>query len=111
MLKPRLEIHVAKSAGRPEKVIALVKKAAPIKINAIMQDVLVAPYRLSWNDFMVNEPETPAITKAPNTPNAAASVAVAAQKCRRIAVRNTMGRGASFRSAVILRNAFMLGLL
>ena len=36
-------IHIAKFLGKPVKPIAKDKKVEPAKINAIMQEVLVAP--------------------------------------------------------------------
>ena len=54
-----------------------VKKAAPAKISAIMQYRRVAPIRASLNTAQLMEPCKADSTKAPITPTAAASVAVA----------------------------------
>ncbi len=74
---PIAEILSASILGMPVKPIARLKKAAPAMMKVIMQDVLVAPNRLSLN--VVNErfPVIKDKTNAPNTPSAAASVAVA----------------------------------
>ena len=70
-------IHIAKFLGNPVKPIAKDKKVEPAKINAIIQDVLVAPskddlnvskFKLFWKKDKIN---------APTTPSDAASVAVA----------------------------------
>ena len=44
-----LSIHIARFLGKPVKPIAKDKKVEPAKINAIMQEVLVAPSREDLN--------------------------------------------------------------
>ena len=56
LVNPREPIHSAIDLGSPVKPIDNVKKAPPAKMNAIMQEVLVAPKRLSVNAFKFNEP-------------------------------------------------------
>ena len=66
--------------GRPVKPIDSDKNAAPIRIKAIMADVLVAPIRLTENVDQLRDPWAADSIKAPTTPTAAASVAVANPK-------------------------------
>ena len=63
--------------GNPVNPIDKVRNAPPIKMNAIIQEVLVAPIKLSKNVFHVSDPCNVANTKPPITPKAAASVGVA----------------------------------
>ena len=57
--------------------MVLVKKAAPAKMNMIMQLVRVAPIRPSLKFCQVNARPQAAIVSEPSTPKAAHSVAVA----------------------------------
>ena len=61
----------------PVNAMHELRKAAPARMNRIMQDRRVAPIRLSQKLRAVSEPLHQAMTSAPSTPNAAASVAVA----------------------------------
>ena len=61
----------------PVSAIALVRKAAPARMNMIMQESRVAPIRLSLKLFHVRVRVTAARMSDPSTPKPAASVAVA----------------------------------
>ena len=54
-----------------------VRKAAPARMSAIMQNRRVPPKRLSLKLCQVREPCAALTTSAPTTPTAAASVGVA----------------------------------
>ena len=75
--KPSAATPSASAAGIPVSAIALVRKAAPARMNMIMQDSRVAPPRLSRKLRQDSVPVTAASSRLPATPNAAASVAVA----------------------------------
>ena len=84
-LVPVTEISVAAfrrnlevmALGRPVKLMALVRKAAPTRIRPIIAVVCNAPETLSLKLSHVRELFAADTTNAPNTPSAAASVAVA----------------------------------
>ena len=65
------------SRGMPVNPMAVDKKAAPAKINDTITLVRVAPKTLSIKFCLVIEPVKSAMSRAPTTPTAAASVAVA----------------------------------
>ncbi len=70
-------MNSASARGNPVNPIASVRAVAPIRINAIIAEVLVAPSKLSMKVCLVSEPCTAARMNAPITPMEAASVAVA----------------------------------
>ena len=70
-------IQIAKFLGNPVKPIANDKKVAPAKINAIIQEVFVAPRREALNVSFVKLFWKKDKIYAPTTPKEAASVAVA----------------------------------
>ena len=78
--------HSASALGMPVNAMHEDKNAAPPRINKIMHDKRVAPIKLALNDAQLSPPLKRAMTSAPNTPNAAASVAVA----QPIAITHTM---------------------
>ena len=61
----------------PVKPMATVRKAAPVRMKAIMQEVRIAPMTLAAKVFQSSEPETTDRTSEPTTPSTAASVGVA----------------------------------
>ena len=61
----------------PVKPIAAVRKVAPARMKAIMQEVRVAPSRAPVKFSQVSEPKTSERPSAPTTPIVAASVGVA----------------------------------
>src|SRR6266404_403074 len=69
--------HSASTRGMPVNAMHEERKLAPARMNRIMHDRRVAPIRLALNVVQLRPPDHPAITSAPSTPYAAASVAVA----------------------------------
>ena len=67
-------IHEAKFLGIPVKPIDTDKKAAPVRMKAIIQDVTVAPIRLSFNMLIERDLFDHASMTEKTTPTAAASV-------------------------------------
>ena len=76
-LSCKVAIHAASALGSPVKPIDSARNAEPARISAIMQEVRTAPIRLSTKLSQVSERCTAASSRAPSTPNEAASVAVA----------------------------------
>ena len=70
-------IQAARVRGSPVKPMASDRKAAPMRIKAIMAEVRVAPSSDWLKLSQVKERCAPARSSAPITPKAAASVAVA----------------------------------
>ena len=70
-------IHIAKFLGKPVKPIAKDKNVEPAKINAIIQEVFVAPNKEDLKVSKVKLFWKKDNIKAPTTPREAASVAVA----------------------------------
>ena len=58
----------------PVKPIATVRKEAPARMKAIMQEVTIAPISPSLKVWKVREPELHERMRASTTPTAAASV-------------------------------------
>src|SRR5436190_10033643 len=69
--------HSASTRGMPVNAMQEERKLAPARMKRIMQESRVAPIRLALKFAHVRPPDHQAITSAPSTPYAAASVAVA----------------------------------
>src|SRR5260221_5809652 len=73
---PSEATHSASALGMPVNAIHELRKAAPARMNRIMQDRRVAPIRLGPKVAGLRGPLPQAIANAPRKPKAAASVAV-----------------------------------
>src|SRR5678816_3365374 len=69
--------HSASARQTPVNAMHEETKLAPARINMIMQERRVAPIRLCQKVWRFRPPDHQAMTSAPSTPYAAASVAVA----------------------------------
>ncbi len=76
-VRPWWAIQSAIARGIPVKPIATVRKAAPVSMKAIMQEVFIAPMTLAWNAFRSSDPVASERISEPSTPSTAASVGVA----------------------------------
>src|SRR5882762_11415228 len=69
--------HSASTRGIPVNAMHEERKLAPARMNRIMHERRVAPIRLALKVDQLSPPDHHAMTIAPSTPYAAASVAVA----------------------------------
>src|SRR6188508_1413015 len=69
--------HSASARGMPVNAMHEERKLAPARMNMIMHDRRVAPIRLALKLVRSRPPDHQAMARAPSTPYAAASVAVA----------------------------------
>src|SRR2546421_11860829 len=69
--------HSASTRGMPVNAMHEERKLAPARMKRIMHERRVAPIALAENEAQLRPPDHHAMTSAPSTPDAAASVAVA----------------------------------
>src|SRR5436190_20404123 len=83
--------HSASTRGMPVNAMHEERKLAPARMKRIMHERRVAPIRLAEKEDQLRPPDHHAMTSAPSTPYAAASVAVA-QPITITQTMNTMSR-------------------